>query len=89
MVRRELDVTVACPALGLATAAAVGQIGVRPGLHPRVWQFQFRDDTGEWNTDPATPTACTSASGIDGADTSRILKSQGLLPAASLHKPLD
>ncbi|HEX9539391.1 MAG TPA: hypothetical protein VGA04_14590 [Streptosporangiaceae bacterium] len=26
---------------------------------------------------------------IDGADTSRILKSQGLLPAASLHKPLD
>jgi hypothetical protein len=26
---------------------------------------------------------------IDGADTSRVLKSQGLLPAASLHKPLD
>ncbi|GII25086.1 hypothetical protein Pme01_46830 [Planosporangium mesophilum] len=55
MVRRDLDVTVVCPALDAATTGAVAQIGARLAVHPRVRQVQFRDDTGVWNTDPAYP----------------------------------
>ncbi len=55
MVRRDLDVTVTCPALGISVTEAVAQLGARLAVHPRVRQVQFRDDTGRWNTDPAYP----------------------------------
>jgi hypothetical protein len=55
MVRRDLDITVVCPALDTATTEAVAHIGARLAVHPRVRQVQFRDDTGEWNTDPTYP----------------------------------
>lgn len=55
MVRRDLDVTVACPALGISVTEAVAELGARLAVHPRVRQVQFRDDTGHWNTDPAYP----------------------------------
>ncbi|WP_214412047.1 hypothetical protein [Sphaerisporangium fuscum] len=55
MVRRDLDITVACPALGISVTEAVAQFGARLAVHPRVRQVRFRDDTGHWNTDPAYP----------------------------------
>lgn len=55
MVRRDLDVTVVCPALGAAVLEAVTQIGARLAGHPRVWKVDFRNDTGHWNTDSAYP----------------------------------
>jgi hypothetical protein len=55
MVRRDLDITVVCPALGAATVGEVAQIGARLALHARVRQVQFRNDTGAWNIDPGYP----------------------------------
>ncbi|GAA4561859.1 hypothetical protein GCM10023193_26090 [Planotetraspora kaengkrachanensis] len=55
MVRRDLDMTTTCPALGMPVTEAVAQLGARLAVHPRVRQVQFRDDTGHWNTDPAYP----------------------------------
>lgn len=55
MVRRDLDVTVTCPALGISVTGAVAELGARLAVHPRVRQVRFRDDTGHWNTDPAYP----------------------------------
>jgi hypothetical protein len=55
MVRPDLDITVVCPELGYAAAELVAQIGARLAMHPRVWRVLFRNDTGEWNTDPAYP----------------------------------
>jgi len=55
MVVRDVDITVTCPALDAATLAAVAGIGAQLAQHQRVRQVRFRDDTGEWNTDPAYP----------------------------------
>lgn len=55
MVRRDLDVTVICPKLDPRTLEAVAGIGARLAQHLRVRQVRFRDDTGEWNTDPDYP----------------------------------
>jgi hypothetical protein len=55
MVRRDLDVTVACPVLDAAATEAVARTGAGLAVHPRVREVRFRDDTGYWNTDPAYP----------------------------------
>jgi hypothetical protein len=55
MVRRDLDVTVVCPALDTETTAEVARIGARLAVHSRVRQVQFRNDTGQWNVDPTYP----------------------------------
>lgn len=55
MVRRDIDVTVACRGLDDATKAAVAELGTRLGLHERVRTALYRDDTGRWNTDPDLP----------------------------------
>ncbi|MEE1766958.1 hypothetical protein PUR34_01695 [Streptomyces sp. JV185] len=55
MVRRDLDVTVICPELDAQTLEAVAGIGAQLAQHKRVRQVRFRDDTGEWNTDPDYP----------------------------------
>jgi hypothetical protein len=55
MVKRDVDITVICPALDPATLEAVAGIGARLAPHPRVRQVRFRDDTGPWNTDPGYP----------------------------------
>jgi hypothetical protein len=55
MVRRDLDVTVVCDALGAAALDAVAALGARLLRHPQVQQVQLRDDTGRWNTDPRYP----------------------------------
>ena len=55
MVRRDVDITVICPELDRATTAAVAGIGARLAPHQRVRQIRFRNDTGQWNTDPSYP----------------------------------
>jgi hypothetical protein len=55
MVRRDLDITVTCPALGISVTEAVARLGAGLAVHPRVHQVEFRDDTGHWNNDPAYP----------------------------------
>lgn len=55
LVRRDLDITVVCPALDEATAASVARLGARLIGHPQVRQVTQRDDTGRWNTDPNYP----------------------------------
>ncbi|TVT60212.1 hypothetical protein FNH05_04715 [Amycolatopsis rhizosphaerae] len=55
MVRRDLDITVICPALDKETADAVARLGTHLIGHPRVRVVTLRDDTGHWNTDPAYP----------------------------------
>ncbi|WP_370948768.1 hypothetical protein AB5J62_14755 [Amycolatopsis sp. cg5] len=55
MVRRDIDLTVVCPALDEATHEAVWRIGADLVASPRVRQVTMRDDTGHWNTDPAYP----------------------------------
>jgi hypothetical protein len=51
MVWPDLDMTVVCDALDVATLylAAVELV-----IHPRVRQLMFRNDSGPWNSDPAT-----------------------------------
>ncbi|MFI5772656.1 hypothetical protein ACIA74_29910 [Streptomyces sp. NPDC051658] len=71
MVRRDLDVTVICPQLDPPTLEAVVRIGAQLAQHQRVRQVRFRDDTGEWNTDPDYPDGlylgvdCRSVQGQD------------------------
>ncbi|MFB7916013.1 hypothetical protein [Streptomyces sp. NPDC056061] len=71
MVRRDLDVTVVCPRLGPRTLDVVAGIGAQLARHRRVRQVRFRDDTGEWNTDPGYPDGlylgvdCRSVQGQD------------------------
>ncbi|WAL67786.1 hypothetical protein ORV05_08440 [Amycolatopsis cynarae] len=55
MVRRDLDLTVICPALDDETADAVARLGAHLIGHPLVRVVTLRDDTGHWNTDPAYP----------------------------------
>jgi hypothetical protein len=52
MVRRDLDVTVVCERLDVG---AVFLLGHRLVGSPRVRQARFRNDTGDWNADPAYP----------------------------------
>ncbi|RLU83569.1 hypothetical protein CTZ27_28120 [Streptomyces griseocarneus] len=55
MVRRDIDITVICPALDPAAKRAVADVGAVLAVHDRVRQVRFRDDTGHWNTDPRYP----------------------------------
>ncbi|RJL33952.1 hypothetical protein [Bailinhaonella thermotolerans] len=52
MVWRDLDLTVVCPELDVA---AVARAGAAIAAHPWTRRVDFRNDTGEWNTDPAYP----------------------------------
>ena len=54
MVKPDIDVTTACPALDLAAFDAVTHLAARLTRHERVWQVTFRNDTGTWNTEPDT-----------------------------------
>lgn len=55
MVRRDIDITVICKELSSATLAAVVQAGAKLMLMDRnVISVRFRNDTGAWNTDPAS-----------------------------------
>ena len=49
MVRRDVDITVACPKLD---TEAVAQLGARLATHERIWKVLFRNDTGRWNVEP-------------------------------------
>jgi len=52
MVHRDLDVTVVCSEL---TVKEVAELGARIALHRRVRSVLFRNDFGEWNSDPGYP----------------------------------
>jgi hypothetical protein len=52
MVRRDLDITVACPELQVMDVA---QIGATLAGHPEVRQVLFRNDTGQWKVNPRYP----------------------------------
>ena len=54
MVKPDIDVTTACAALDLSVFDAVTQLAARLSRHDRVRQVTFRDDTGDWNTEPDT-----------------------------------
>jgi hypothetical protein len=55
MVRRDIDITVVCQDLGSETRAAFVQVGAKLMLMDRhVVSVRFRNDTGSWNTDPAS-----------------------------------
>jgi hypothetical protein len=55
MVRRDIDITVICKELSSATRAAFVQAGAKLMLMDRnVISVRFRNDTGAWNTDPAS-----------------------------------
>lgn len=55
MVRNDVDITVICEALDLATHEAVVNLAAELSRHPRVRKVQFRNDTGDWNTDSDYP----------------------------------
>ena len=50
MVWRDLDLTVVCDQLD---AEAVAALGGRLALHPYVREVTYRNDSGDWNADPA------------------------------------
>lgn len=52
MVRRDIDLTVACDRLDLGGLYLLGET---VAVHPRVRMLRFRDDTGHWNVDPLYP----------------------------------
>lgn len=52
MVHRDLDVTVVCAKLHVAPVA---EVGAQLARHARVRSVLFRNDTGQWNTDPTYP----------------------------------
>jgi hypothetical protein len=52
MVARDIDITTLCP--GLDPDALFRSIAPLAG-HPRVCQLGFRNDSGDWNTDPSYP----------------------------------
>jgi hypothetical protein len=55
MVRRDIDFTVVCENLSSETRAAFIQAGAKLMLMDRhVVSVRFRNDTGAWNTDPAS-----------------------------------
>lgn len=49
MVRRDVDITVACPTLD---TGAVARLGAELAGHERIWKVLFRNDTGRWNVEP-------------------------------------
>jgi hypothetical protein len=55
MVCRDIDITVICKELSPATLAAFAQAGAKLMLMDRnVISVRFRNETGAWNTDPAS-----------------------------------
>ncbi|MEU5977812.1 hypothetical protein [Streptomyces sp. NPDC047315] len=52
MVRRDLDLDVACERLDDAAVAAVAAVGARLATHPQVRLVTFRNDCGAWNQEP-------------------------------------
>lgn len=52
MVRRDIDLTVACDRLELG---ALYLLGKNVATHPSVRMLRFRNDTGHWNVDPLYP----------------------------------
>ncbi|MEU3217607.1 hypothetical protein [Streptomyces sp. NPDC006971] len=52
MVRRDLDVDVACGRLDDAAVTAVAAVVARLATHPRVRVVTFRNDCGAWNREP-------------------------------------
>lgn len=52
MVRRDLDLDVACARLDEAAVASVAAVGARLATHPRVRLVTFRNDRGTWNQEP-------------------------------------
>jgi hypothetical protein len=52
MVRRDLDITVVCSELRVSQ---VTEVGAQLALHHKVRVVTFRNDTGEWNSDPTYP----------------------------------
>jgi hypothetical protein len=52
MVRRDLDITVICSQLRVSK---VTELGAQLALHHKVRAVIFRNDTGEWNSDPTYP----------------------------------
>jgi hypothetical protein len=52
MVRRDLDLTVVCSGLRVADVIAVG---AQLALHRQIRSVVFRNDTGDWNSDPMYP----------------------------------
>ncbi|MBB2698190.1 UNVERIFIED_ORG: hypothetical protein GGD59_003707 [Rhizobium esperanzae] len=53
MVRRDIDITVSCPRLDARTLEAFAGIGARlMQMAESVVAVRFRNDTGEWNTEP-------------------------------------
>lgn len=55
MVRRDIDITVICKELSSATRTAFAEAGAKLMLMDRnVISVRFRNETGAWNTDPAS-----------------------------------
>jgi len=52
MTWRDLDMTVVCPKLDIATISGIAS---RLMSHPRVRHMKFINDTGNWNNDPVYP----------------------------------
>jgi hypothetical protein len=52
MVWRDLDLTVVCAQLAIEPVVA---LVARLAAHPRVQRVEYRNDTGQWNTDPRYP----------------------------------
>ncbi|MEF0938924.1 hypothetical protein [Rhizobium sp. BR 362] len=53
MVQRDIDITVSCPKLDADTLEAFAGIGARlMQMTESVVAVRFRNDTGEWNTEP-------------------------------------
>ena len=52
MVKRDVDITVACPELTPSLREQVVELAARLARHERVRQVMFRDDTGRWNSEP-------------------------------------
>lgn len=52
MVARDIDLTVLCSSLDIT--AIFDALKPLAG-HPRIRELRFRDDTGDWNTDPRYP----------------------------------
>jgi hypothetical protein len=68
MVKRDIDLTVACDQLDLGRLYRLGEELV---VHPRVRMLRFRDDTGHWNVDRLYPDGVYWGVEYVGADRAR------------------